>query len=244
MRKGDSPLREVRVELAAAYRLAVRFRLHEGISNHFTVRAGENLLLIPHGLHWSEVTASRLLLVDPSGRVLEGEGEVEPSAFYIHSRVLGARPDANSVLHTHQPYATALTLIENGRLLPVSQNALRFHGRVAYDDTYHGAVDHAEEGERLARVLGNRDVLFHAHHGVVVVGPSVAKAFDDLYFLERAAMVQVLAQSTGRALRFIPDEVAEGYVSANRPNNLAKQAREHFAALLRILDRDEPDYKR
>jgi ribulose-5-phosphate 4-epimerase/fuculose-1-phosphate aldolase len=244
MRSDDSSVRVARVELAAAYRLAVRFGLHEGISNHFTSRVGESFLLIPHGLHFSEVTASRLVLVDPSGRVLEGEGEVEPSALFIHSRVLRARPDANCVLHTHQPYATAITLLSNGRLLPVSQNSLRFHGRIAYDDAYHGAADHAEEAERLARVLGDKDVLFHAHHGVVVIGPSVAKAFDDLYFLERAAMVQVVAQSTGEPLRFIGDEVAEGYVRPSRPNNLGKQARDHFAALCRLLDRDEPDYKR
>lgn len=238
-----SDLARARVELAAAYRLAYRHDLHEGISNHFTSRVGENFLLIPHGLHWSEVRASRLLLVDPEGKVLEGEGEVEASAFFIHSRVLQARPDATCVLHTHQPYATALTLIENGRLLQVSQNSLRFHGRIAYDDHYGGAADHAEAGEALARALGEKDILFHAHHGVVVVGPSVAKAFDDLYFLERAAMVQVLAESTGRPLRTIGDEVARGYVSESRPNNLAKQAEDHFAALLRCLDRDEPDYK-
>jgi ribulose-5-phosphate 4-epimerase/fuculose-1-phosphate aldolase len=232
-----------RIELAAAYRLAARFGLNEGISNHFTARAGEGFLVLPHGLHFSEVTASRLLLVDAKARVLEGEGEVEASALFIHSRVLQARPGARCVLHTHQPYATALTLIEKGRLLPVSQNALRFHGRVAYDEVYQGAADHAGEGERLARALGDKDVLFHAHHGVIVVGPSVAKAFDDLYFLERAAMVQVLAESTGRTLNPIGDEIARGYVREDRPNNLAKQAEDHFAALLRMLDREEPEYR-
>ena len=235
--------RRIRIELAGAYRLAVRFDLHEGISNHFTARAGENFLLIPHGLHWSEVTASRLLLVDPDGQVKKGKGQVEPSAFFIHSRILNARPDAHAVFHTHQPYTTALTLLENGRLLAASQNSLRFHDRIAYDDQYHGAADHAREGDRLASVLAARDVLFLAHHGVVVVGTSVAKAFDDLYFLERAAKVQVLAQATGGRLRSIPDDVARGYVREDRPNNLAKQAREHFEALLRILDRVEPDYR-
>lgn len=236
-------LRRARVDLAAAYRLADRHGLNEGISNHFTARAGEDrLFVIPHGLLWREVTSSRLLLVNGSGEVLEGEGEVEPSALFIHSRILRARPDARCVLHTHQPYATALTLLRDGRLLPVSQNSLRFHGRTAYYDAYHGAADHAEEGERLARALGDKDVLFHAHHGVVVVGPTLAKAYDDLYFLERAAMVQVLAQSTGKPLRFIPDDVAEGYASESRPNNLAKQAEDHFAALKRWLDDEEPDY--
>jgi ribulose-5-phosphate 4-epimerase/fuculose-1-phosphate aldolase len=235
--------RLARIELAAAYRLAARFGLNEGISNHFTARVDECFLVLPHGLHFSEVTASRLLLVDRDAKVLEGEGEVEASAVFIHSRVLQARPDAHCVLHTHQPYATALAVIENGRLLPVSQNALRFHDRVAYDGVYQGAADHAVEGERLARALGEKDVLFHAHHGVIVVGPSVAKAFDDLYFLERAAMVQILAESTGRPLAFIGDEVARGYVRESRPNNLAKQAIDHFAALLRMLDREEPEYR-
>src|SRR3989304_10230027 len=95
--------RRVRVELAAAYRLAVRFDLNEGISNHFTARVGENFLVIPHGLHFREVTASRLLLVAPDGRVQKGKGEVEPPAFFIHSRILKARPDAHAGLHTPQP---------------------------------------------------------------------------------------------------------------------------------------------
>lgn len=236
-------VRETRVDLAAAYRLAVRHGLCESINNHFTARVGEDrLLVIPHGLHWSEVTASRLLLVDGEGKVHEGHGEVEPSALFIHSRILRARPDAKAVMHTHQTYATTITVLENGRLLPISQNALRFFGRVAYDDSYHGAADHAAEGERLASVLGDKDVLFHASHGVVVLGSSVAKAYDDLYFLERAAKVQVLAQATGERLRGIPEDVARGYVRPDRPNNLTKQALEHFEALKRLLDRDEPDY--
>lgn len=235
-----------RIDLAAAYRLAVRCELHESINNHFTARLPsdrDKFLVIPHGLHWSEVTASRLLVVDGEGGVVSGEGEVEPSALFIHSRILSARPDAVSVMHTHQPYATALAVLDGGRLLPVSQNALRFHGRVAYHDGYHGAAERAEEGDLLARALGDKDVLFHASHGVMVAGPSIAKAFDDLYFLERAAMVQVLAQSTGQPLRFIPEEVAEGYVSPERPNHLRKQADDHFTALKRILDREEPDYR-
>src|SRR3990172_1338650 len=153
-------MRRIRVELAAAYRLAARFDLNEGVSNHFTARAGENFLVIPHGPPFSEAAPSRLLLVDPDGRVRKGKGEVESSAFFIHSRILKARPDAHAVLHTHQPYATALTLLENGRLLPPSQNALRFHDPIAYDDQYQGAADHAQEGERLAPLLPTPHVLF------------------------------------------------------------------------------------
>src|SRR4030088_3290992 len=128
-----------RIDLAAAFRLAVRMDLHEGVCNHFTLMlpgAGK-FLLNRYGLHWSEVTASNLLALDADGNILEGEGEFEKTAFYIHSRIHLANPRAACVLHTHMPYATTLTLIENGRLEMVEQNALRFHDDIAYDDTYN-----------------------------------------------------------------------------------------------------------
>ena len=163
----------MRVDLAAAFRLAVRLDLHEGVCNHFSVMLpdGKRFLLNRYGLHWSEVTASNLLALDAAGKVLEGEGEFEKTAFYIHSRIHLANPRATCVLHTHMPYATALTLLEGGRLEMVEQNALRFHDDIAYDDTYNGLVVDNAEGDRLARVLGSKRVMFLANHGVIVVGP-------------------------------------------------------------------------
>src|SRR5216117_3238206 len=107
-----------RIDLAAAFRLAVRLDLHEGVCNHFSVMLpdGKRFLLNRYGLHWSEVTASNLLALDAEGKVLEGEGEFEKTAFTIHSRIHLANPHAACVLHTHMPHATALTLLENGRL--------------------------------------------------------------------------------------------------------------------------------
>lgn len=233
----------LRVDLAAAFRLAVRMDLHEGVCNHFSVMLpdGKRFLLNRYGLHWSEVTASNLLTLDAEGRMLEGEGEFEKTAFHIHSRIHLAHPHAVCVLHTHMPYATALTLLENGRLEMVEQNALRFHGDIAYDDTYNGLVVDSAEGDRLARVLGSKRVMFLANHGILVVGPSVAEAFDLLYYLERACRLQVLARSTGGALKTIRDQVVrETYrlMLADAP----KYAGAHFSALKRILDREEPDY--
>src|SRR3989442_2543223 len=198
--------RAARVDLAAAFRLAVRLDLHEGVCNHFSVMFpdGHRFLLNAYGLHWSEVTASNLLALDAQGRILAGEGEYERTAFCIHSRIHVANPHAACVLHTHMPHATALTLLEGGRLEMVEQNALRFHDDIAYDDTYNGLVVDNAEGDRLARVLGNRRVMFLANHGVIVVGPSVAEAFDSLYYLERVCRLQVLARTIGgrfRALR-------------------------------------------
>jgi len=237
--------RAARADLAAAFRLAVRMDLHEGVCNHFTLMLpdGKRFLLNSYGLHWSEVTASNLLALDADGKVLEGDGEFEKTAFYIHSRIHLHNPRAACVLHTHMPYATALTLLENGRLEMVEQNALRFHDDIAYDDTYNGLVVDNAEGDRLARVLGEKRVLFLANHGVIVAGPSVAEAFDLLYYLERACRLQVLARSTGGKLRAVRTEVVrETYrmILADTP----KYAGAHFTALKRILDREEPDYSR
>ena len=124
------------------------------------------------------------------------------------------------MLHTHMPYATALTLLENGRLEMVEQNALRFHDDIAYDDTYNGLVVDNAEGDRLARVLGTKRVMFLANHGVIVVGPSVAEAFDSLYYLERACRLQVLARATGLPFRKVrPEVVRETYrmIAADTP---------------------------
>ncbi len=234
--------RLARVDLAAAFRLAVRMDLHEGVCNHFSVMLPDgSFLLNRYGLHWSEVSASNLLRLDAEGRILEGEGEFEKTAFYIHSRIHLANPRATCVLHTHMPYATALTLLENGRLEMVEQNALRFHDDIAYDDTYNGLVVDNAEGDRLARVLGDRRVMFLANHGVIVVGPSVAEAFDLMYYLERACRLQVLARSMGARLKKVRDEVVRDtyrLILADTP----KYAGAHFSALKRILDREEPDY--
>ena len=237
--------RAARVDLAAAFRLAVRMDLHEGVCNHFTLMLpdGKRFLLNRYGLHWSEVTASNLLALDAAGRILEGEGEFEKTAFYIHSRIHLAHPKATCVLHTHMPYATALTLLENGRLEMAEQNSLRFHDGIAYDDQYNGLVVDNAEGDRLARVLGDKRVLFLASHGVIVVGPSVAEAFDALYYLERACRLQVLARSTGLRLREVRPEVVREtcrMIAADAP----KYAGAHFEALKRILEREEPAYSR
>lgn len=237
--------RAARADLAAAFRLAVRMDLHEGVCNHFSLMlpGGKRFLLNRYGLHWSEVTASNLLALDADGKLLEGEGEFEKTAFHIHSRIHLGSARAACVLHTHMPHATALTLLENGRLEMVEQNALRFHDDIAYDDTYNGLVVDNAEGDRLARVLGEKRVMFLANHGVIAVGPSVAEAFDLLYYLERACRLQVLARSMGGRLRAVrPEVVRETYrmLVADAP----KYAQAHFDALKRLLDREEPDYSR
>ncbi|MGH6718250.1 MAG: class II aldolase/adducin family protein [Alphaproteobacteria bacterium] len=235
----------LRVDLAAALRLAVRFDLHEGIDNHFTVRVDAHRFLVNrYGLHWSEITASNLSLVDGRTGHVVGGGEAERVAYHIHWPVYRSRPDVRCVLHTHMPYATALCLIDRGRLEMADQVALRFHGRIAYDDEYPGPVgtQGEAEGDRLARTLGDKPILFMRSHGVLVAAASVAHAFDDLYYLERCARKQWLAAHYGRPLAAIAPEVADAAGDwFGTSFDVYKET--HFAALRRVLDRDEPDYR-
>jgi len=236
-------LQQARIDLAASFRWAVRHGLHEGICNHFSYAVGDDQFLInAHGYHWSEITASSILLADYDGNILEGNRPVEPTAFYIHSRVHKACPQAACVMHTHMPYATALTLLDGGRLQPVEQGGLRFHDRVVYDDDYSGLALANSEGDRIAAKMGNKSVMFMAAHGVIVTGSNIAKTYDHLYYLERACQLRVLARSTGLPLRRLPEDIIEKTVQQFAHGN-TETAAVHFESLKRLLDRDEPDYK-
>ena len=234
-----------RIDLTAALRWAARFGLSEGVCNHFSLAVPGKpgrFLINPQGLHWSEVTPADLVTVDASGVKIDGERSVEPTAFFIHGCIHRAIPRAHCVLHTHMPYATSLTVVQGGRLAWISQNALRFYGRVEYDDDYNGLALDEPEGARLASKMRDADVLFLANHGVVVCGPSVAYAFDDLYYLERACMLQILGGGMGKALRTVSAEVAartRAQMDAERT-----QSDLHLAALKRTLDREEPGWRR
>lgn len=235
--------RQARIDLAAAFRLAARFDLHEGICNHFTLQVPgttDQYFLNPFGLHWSEVSASDLLIVDDDGERVAGEGTVERTAAVLHGRVHGAVPQAACVLHTHMPYATALMCTEGARLEHLTIAGLRFVNRVAYDDEFGGIALDWEEGDRVAAKLGNHSVLMMANHGVMVTGPTVGGAFDALYFLERACQSQILALSTGRPLKRIRDDVLVR--GAQQMKELDWLAEAHFTALKHVLDRDEADY--
>ncbi len=235
-----------RIELVAALRWAARLGFQEGVDNHFSVAvadddgtvSGNRFLVNPYGLLWSEVTASSLVLAESSGAVLEGEHEVETTAFFIHAPLHVRR--ARAVLHTHMPYATALTLLADGRLEPCQQNALLFHDRIAYDEEYSGLALDRAEGERMAALLGSASVLMLGGHGVVTVADTVAAAFTDLYYLEMAARAQVLAMSTGRPLRRIPDDVVRRTAEQAKPE-LGLVAQRYFDAVVRTLRREEPD---
>ena len=233
----DAPaIRALRDDLALALRAAAHHGLAEGVCNHFSVElpdASGRFLLNPRGLLWAEVQGDDIVVVDAQGAVLAGRHAVEPTAMFIHAAVHRIAGKA-CVLHTHAPHATALTLTADRALdTALSQNAMRFHDRVAVDATYNGLALDASEGERIARAMAGRDVVFLGNHGVVVCGERMAWAYDDLYYLERACMVQVLAASTGRPLLPVDTALAARVAAQTRGERM--QSELFFEALRRSL---------
>jgi ribulose-5-phosphate 4-epimerase/fuculose-1-phosphate aldolase len=233
-------IHDARVDLAAAHRLAVRDQLHEGTWNHLSlVVPGEpdKILITPEVCHWSQITASSLAVVGPDEdleqmRVTNDHLWV---GYRIHYPLHQARPDAVCVLHAHPPYATALTMVEGGVLEWAEQNSLEFYGRVAYNERYDSGVPVGlDQGEEMAAFLGDDAILlFLKNHGVVVVGPTVAVAYTNLYLLERYCHVQYLALTMGKITPIPPDRRGGG-------GDTFKEA--HFSAMKRVLDKEEPDY--
>ncbi|MEJ5988817.1 aldolase [Ramlibacter sp. PS3R-8] len=232
----DPAVRSLRADLALALRAAAHHGLGEGVCNHFSVALPQQpdwFLLNPRGLHWSEVREDDIVLVDAQGRQLAGRHPVEPTAMFIHAAVHRIAGKV-CVMHTHMPYATALTLTDlRGLDTTLSQGAMRFHGRVAIDANYNGLALDASEGERIARTMHGADVAFLGNHGVIVCGERVDHAFDDLYYLERACQAQVLAQSTGRPLLPVQTELAARVAAQTLGERL--QSELFFASLRRML---------
>lgn len=250
-RAGATELDHAKVQLAAAHRLASLHELDEGIDNHFTVTvpgAQDQYLILPFGLHWSEARASDMMSFNEAGDTLSGSGPVELSAKCIHApihRITGARV----VMHTHQTWATALNMLDDNRLFPLSQTEAFFDGHVAYDNHYTGLADSLEEGERLARVLGKNHVIFMKNHGVLVVGDTVAQAYRRLYRLERVCRMQLIAMAaasgTGGKLAVLGSDVVARVQAINPQDSHSRSDRERlfFEAMMRVLDRELPGYR-
>lgn len=236
---------QARIDLAASLRLAVYHELEEGIDNHFTVTLpgyDDRYLVLPFGLHWSEARASDMIVFNEAGETLEGEGLVELSAQCIHApihRICGRRV----VFHTHQNWALALNMLENNRLVPACQTSAFLHGHIAYDDTYLGTADTLEEGERLAAVIGDRQIVFLRNHGVLVATDSIARAYRLLYMLERVCRAQIRAMSTGEKLLPISQSVIDQVQAPDEHDrHRGKRDGMYFDAMKRLLDREAPGY--
>lgn len=237
-------IRQARIDLAACFRMAARLGMGEGICNHFSfvVPGHPELFLVnPYGLAFAEVTASSLLVCDFDGRVIAGEGRPEATAFYIHAQLHRLNPRATAAFHTHMPNATALCLLEGAPFVWAGQTALKFYERLAVDEAYNGLALGNAEGERIARAAGNADVLMLKNHGPLVLGPTIAEAWDDLYYLERAAEVQLRAEASGRPLKHVPHAVASAACRQMLEGN-AESARLHLESVKRQLLASEPGF--
>lgn len=233
---------EARNDVAAAHRLAVLHGLNEGVWNHISFmgpETGGRMLISPGHTHWSQVTASNLALVDADGTFLSGLRAPIRAAWIIHGPTHRVRPDARCVMHVHAPYITAMSIRSDMRFEPrSSQQAARFHDEVAYYEVYDGDLSGEDEGARMAETLGNKRVLILRNHGALIAADSVAKAYLDLYELERACMYQLLATAGGGTMSLIPEEVAARIGEfTRRGKNL-----EHFQGMKRWVAAVQPDY--
>ena len=243
---------DLRVQLAAAYRIIDHLGWSELIWTHTTVRVPgpeHHFLINPYGLRFDEVTASNLVKVDLEGAIVgDPNQEINPAGFVIHSAIHMIRQDVQCVMHTHTTAGMAVAALECG-LLPISMYALGYYERVGYHDFEGPSLD-LEERERLASNLGNKDVLVMRTHGLLTCGQTVAQAFVRMFRLERACQVQLAAQATGSKLIVPPEDVCK--ISAERSDEFlatepgkgySRIANPEFDALMRLMDRKDPSYR-
>lgn len=241
----EAVLQTLRIDLAAVFRLAARFDWHESVGNHFSVALSEDgrrFLMNPKWRHFASICASDLLLLDADDpSVMSGPDAPDASAWTIHGALHRARADIRVVLHCHPPYATALAALKAPALPPIDMNTARFFGDLAIDPDCGGIADDAAEGERIAAALGDCSTLLMANHGLTCTGATIAQAFEQLYFFEKAARTVLTALGSGQKLGIMSDAVAQH--TAQGWKAYAGMADAHFAYLKSVLDREEPDYR-
>jgi len=237
---------EILRDLAAAFRWTAKLNMHEAIANHFSVCApnsNEDFYVNGTGMHFSSIKASDLFLVEQSkiNELKDRPELVDPTALHIHGSIHKKVPHAKCILHVHSKYATALAALEDPTLPPIDQNTMRFFNRVGvYRD--FGGMGFEEESEKMASKIGNKKVLLMSNHGVLTTGQTVAEAFDELYYFERACETYITALSTQKKLKIVSDEVAEK--TAQEWENFSTDAKDlHLKAIRSILDKEDPSYK-
>jgi ribulose-5-phosphate 4-epimerase/fuculose-1-phosphate aldolase len=235
--------RAARVQLAACYRIFNHLGWVEMIFNHITLRVPgpEKLLLInPFGLHYSEITASSLLLIDIEGNpVRDSKYPVNRAGFVIHSAIHAALPDAHCVMHTHTTTGMAVASLKDG-LSPTNFYAAQLHGGVAYHD-FEGITVEEGEKQRLVASIGKKRAVILRNHGLLTWGPSVQEAYMTLWTLQRACDVQIASSAAG-PLNPIRDEVFAQTVRESGPGE-KRTCDDVFAAMQRLVDAKDLTYR-
>jgi ribulose-5-phosphate 4-epimerase/fuculose-1-phosphate aldolase len=236
---------QARVDLAAAYRLVALYGWDDLIFTHISARvpgSEHHFLLNPYGMMFEEVTASSLVKIDLNGnKVSESPYFINPAGFTIHSAVHAAREDALCVMHLHTDYGIAVSAQEKG-LLPISQQAMFPLASLAYHD-YEGLALNESEKPRLVADLGDKHYMILRNHGLLTIGESAAEAFLTMYILERACRIQILAQSGGGALHYVPNDIINLTAKQMSAVTVGQGADLTWPGLLRKLDRIDPSFR-
>ena len=241
---------QVRTDLAACYRLVARYGMTDLIYNHITAKLPTDsgtFLINPFGLLYTEITASCFYTLDLDGNVVDkpagafGEFPVNRAGFMIHSAVHRARSDLTCVIHTHTRAGMAVSAMKQG-LLPLTQTAMRFYGAIGFHDYEEPTVDDSER-DRIARDLGPHSALILRNHGLLACGPTVADAWNLMYWLETACKVQVDVLASGAEISMPSPELAARMAKRYGPQGKLDLASVEWPALLRQLDRDDPSYR-
>lgn len=238
-------LHQTRIDLAAAFRLAVHFNWHESVGNHFSAavsRDGKAFLMNPKWRHFGAIRASDLQLLHADDTdTMTRDDAPDITAWTVHGSIHRAVPSARVLLHCHPKHATALACLKDPEMKPIDQNTARFHGITAIDLAFGGMADDAEEGMRLARAFGNHQVMMMGNHGVTVAADSVPMAFELLYFFERAAETLLTAYASGQPLNVMCEEIAAR--TAESWKAFEGMAAAHFDYLKAMLDRTDSSWR-
>jgi ribulose-5-phosphate 4-epimerase/fuculose-1-phosphate aldolase len=242
--KSDRETWQLRVDLAAAFRLAARNNWHEAVANHFSLAVstdGKSFLMNPRWRHFSQIKASELLLLNTDDKdTMNAPNAPDLTAWSLHGRLHAALPHARCIIHLHPTYATVIASLADPEIKPIDQNTARFYNRVAVDMQYGGMANSDEEGNRIARLIGNRSIMMMGNHGVLVCASTVAEAYDLTYYLERACRNLVLAYQSGQKLHVMSPEVAEK--TAQEWEADRDQFHGHFSEMKHILDKEDESY--
>lgn len=236
-----------RTDLAAAFRWTARLNMHEAVANHFSLAVnpeGTRFLINPNGRHFSRIKASDLLELDAGDpETMNRPDAPDPTAWGLHGSIHRALPHARCLMHVHSIHATVLASLADSRLPAIDQNTAMFFDRQVVDEHY-GGMAFEEEGARCAHLLADPkiSVMIMGNHGVLVVGRTVAETFNRLYYFERAAETYIRALQTGKALRVLPDAVAEK--TAQEWETYPAFATLHLREMKAILDEEGSDYSR
>jgi len=237
--------RQLRVDLAALFRLAARCGLNESVAHHFSAAVsadGRQFLVNPKWRHFAQMRASDLLLLDADDprRMMAMPDQLDPTAWAIHGQVRKRLRTARVVMHLRPVHATAIACRADPEIKPIDQNTARYFNRVAIDRLFGGMADADTEGARIAGALASMSRLMMGNHGVLIAAETAGEAYDDFYTMERACRTLSLAYSTGRRLNILPPEVAEK--TARDWESLRGFSQAHFDEMKRLLDREDPSY--